>query len=59
MRVGRTYSGRLTIARDLVLFFWQRRLWWLIPLVSLLLIVGLLFVFAQSSAIAPFIYTLF
>jgi hypothetical protein len=59
MRVGRTYFGRLAIAKELVQFFWLRKLWWMIPLVSLLIIVGLLFVFAQSSAIAPFIYTLF
>jgi Family of unknown function (DUF5989) len=38
---------------------WERKLWWLIPMVTLLLALGLILVFAQSSAIAPFIYTLF
>jgi hypothetical protein len=32
---------------------------WLIPMVSVLLMLGLILIFAQSSAIAPFIYTLF
>ena len=32
---------------------------WLIPLVILLLILSLIIVFAGSSALSPFIYTLF
>jgi len=33
--------------------------WWLLPMVGALLLFGVLIVVAQSSAIAPFIYTLF
>jgi uncharacterized membrane protein len=51
--------GRFGIASELVRFFWERKLWWLMPMLVLLLICGLLILFAQSSAIAPFIYTLF
>lgn len=40
-------------------FLWKERLWWMIPMVLVLLVFGLLIVFAQSSPIAPFIYTLF
>lgn len=32
---------------------------WLIPLVIIFIIIGVLMVIAQGSAIAPFIYTLF
>jgi hypothetical protein len=43
--------------------FWQflkeRKKYWLLPIVIMLLLVGALFIFAQSSAVAPFIYTLF
>jgi len=46
-------------AGELLAFLWRRRLWWLIPLVSFILLFGTLLIFAQSSAIAPFIYTLF
>lgn len=35
-----------------------RKSWWLIPLVVVLLIVGALIVFGQSSALSPFIYAL-
>jgi hypothetical protein len=38
---------------------WQNKLWWLIPMVTLLLMFGLLLVFASASGIGPFIYTLF
>ncbi len=43
--------------------FWQflrvRKKWWLGPIVGMLLLLGLLLVLTQGSAIAPFIYTLF
>lgn len=50
---------RFGIARELLRFFWERKLWWLMPMLLLLLMFGFLMIFAQSSAIAPFIYTLF
>jgi hypothetical protein len=40
-------------------FLWQRKLWWLIPMVTVLLLLGLLLIFANASGVAPFIYTLF
>ena len=51
--------GRFGIASELLQFFWERKLWWLTPMILLLLVFGFLIIFAQSSAIAPFIYTLF
>jgi hypothetical protein len=40
-------------------FLWERKLWWMMPMVLTLLLFGLLILFAESSAVAPFIYTLF
>ena len=54
-----TTGRRLGIAGELLSFFAQRKRWWLVPVVMILLLVGVLVVLAQSSAIAPFIYTLF
>ena len=49
--------------RGLVIEMWgfmrERKKWWLLPLVVVLLVVGALLVFAQGSALAPFIYTIF
>ena len=50
---------RFGIAGELMSFLWQRKLWWLIPMVFVLLLFGGLMVTAQSSALGPFIYTLF
>ena len=36
-----------------------RKKWWLVPILVVLLLVGMLLVFAQGSALAPFIYTIF
>lgn len=51
--------NRLGIAGELLTFFWHHKWWWLTPMLVALLFVGALVIFAQSSAIAPFIYTLF
>jgi drug/metabolite transporter superfamily protein YnfA len=40
-------------------FLSQRKKYWLAPIVLILALFGLLLVFAQTSAVAPFIYTLF
>jgi len=50
---------RLGILGELLGFLWQRKLWWLIPMIVVLVLVGVLLIFAQGSAVAPFIYTLF
>ena len=40
-------------------FMKERTKWWLLPVIVVMVIVGGLLVFAQSSALAPFIYTIF
>ena len=39
--------------------FMKERKFWLAPIIFILLLIGLLLVFGGSSAVAPFIYTLF
>jgi hypothetical protein len=46
-------------AGELMRFLWARKLYWLIPMVMVLLLFGLFLVFAVTSGAAPFIYTLF
>ena len=55
----RAAGRRVGIMSELLGFLWERKLWWMIPMVSVLLLLGIIIVLAQSSAIAPFIYTLF
>ena len=44
--------------KELIHFLIERKKWWLAPILILLLIIGMIIIFA-NSAIAPFIYTLF
>jgi len=59
MRFTEEVTNRLGIAGELLAFFWGHKWWWLTPMILVLLLLGVLIIFAQSSAIAPFIYTLF
>jgi len=47
------------IVGELWAFMKIRKKWWLLPIIIVLLAVGALLVFAQGSALAPFIYTIF
>jgi len=45
--------------RDMFRFLTQRKKFWLLPVILVLLIMGGMLVLAQGSVLAPFIYTLF
>ncbi|MEC9339878.1 MAG: DUF5989 family protein [Pseudomonadota bacterium] len=49
----------LELLQDLWGFLRVRKKFWLAPIIVVLLLFGGLLVFAQGSAVAPFIYTLF
>lgn len=51
--------GRMSLARQLWAYMRVRRKWWLLPIIAVMLLVGALLIFAQGSALAPFIYTIF
>jgi hypothetical protein len=50
---------RMGVLGELLRFLWSRKLWWLIPMIIVLVLLVAALVFAQGSAVAPFIYTLF
>ena len=52
-------AGTKNLIAELWAFMRVRKKWWLAPIIIVLLIVGTLLVFAQTSALAPFIYTIF
>lgn len=55
----RVATRRFEIIGELLNFLVSNKRWWMIPMVVVLLVFGVLLILAQSSAIAPFIYTLF
>jgi drug/metabolite transporter superfamily protein YnfA len=51
--------GKLSLMAEIWLFLRQNKKLWLLPIILVLFVLGALLVFAQSSALAPFIYTIF
>ena len=49
----------MSLVLELFRFLGSRKKYWLIPLVVITLLFGALVVLTQSSAVAPFIYTVF
>ena len=48
----------MELLTDLWNFLKERKKWWLLPMIFMLLLVGIL-ILSSGSAVAPFIYTLF
>jgi len=59
MQLLDNFESRIGILGELLRFFSTNKWWWLTPLIVILTLFGLLIAFAQTSAVAPFIYTLF
>jgi len=51
--------GKLAVMWEFWAFLKYRKKWWLGPIVVVLVLLGALLVLTESSAVAPFIYTLF
>ena len=49
----------LDFLTDLWGFMRERKKFWLAPIIVVMILLGALIVFAQGSALAPFIYTIF
>ena len=59
MKLFQEWGNRLGIAGELLAFLWRSKLWWLTPLVGIIVLMGLLIGFGSASGVGPFIYTLF
>jgi len=51
--------SKFSLAGELWLYLRRNKKFWLLPIVIVLLLMGALLIFAQSSALAPFIYSIF
>jgi hypothetical protein len=59
MGILKTTGHRFGIAGELFSFFWNNKRWWITPILVTLCLFAVLLILAQSSAIAPFIYSFF
>ncbi len=57
--INLTKEIKMELLKDLWGYLKVRKKFWLLPLIIVLLLIGLLIVLSSSSAIAPFIYTIF
>ncbi len=51
--------SKMNMVGEMWVFMKVRKKWWLGPIILVMMLVGALLVFAQGSALAPFIYTIF
>jgi len=49
----------MSLMREMWAFMRERKKWWLLPVIVVMVVMGALLVFAQTSVLAPFIYTIF
>ena len=59
MRVFRELGDKLGIAGELFAFLWHQKMWWLMPVVFILVVLGLLIAVGSATGVGPFVYTLF
>lgn len=52
-------ATNMGVVGEFLKFLWARKIWWLIPMIVVLLAFALLLLAANASGVAPFIYTLF
>lgn len=59
MKHIKSFFGKLGLFGELLSYLWNQKLWWMIPMVLVLVTFGLLLIVAQGTAIIHFVYPLF
>ena len=59
MNVIRDLAIRFRVVTRLFRYFWDNKMWWLIPLVALLVVFGAVIVLGHATPLGPLIYTIF
>lgn len=49
----------LELIKDLGQFIWERKKWWLFPVIFAIVLIALLIMFGGSTVLTPFIYSIF
>ncbi len=55
----RKMGTNMGVVGEFLGFLWKRKMWWLIPMVVVLLFFALLMIFSVASGAGPLIYVLF
>ncbi len=51
--------GKMSLIKEIWLYLRQNKKYWLIPIIFILILMSVMLIVAQSSALAPFIYSIF
>ena len=52
-------TAKFVIGKELLAFLWRRKKLWMIPMVSVLLLLSIALIAGNTSGVTPFIYTFF
>ena len=55
----RSIYSRIMTMKEMILWLWRSKNWWLIPFIIILFLFGLLFAVGTSTPLGPLIYALF
>lgn len=55
----KSLAGKFVIIGGLFRYLWNNKMWWLTPLVAVLVILGAIIIIGQSTPLGAFIYTIF
>jgi len=50
---------KISALKELWAFVMERKKWWLLPVIVIFVLLGMLIVLTEGTAVAPFIYTMF
>lgn len=53
------FKDRFELLFELIGFLWQYKLWWMVPVIIVMVILTSVILFVQGTGLAPFIYPLF
>ena len=51
--------GKMSLINEIWLYLRENKKYWLIPIIFILILMSMLLVLTQGSALAPFIYSIF
>jgi hypothetical protein len=58
-KILKRIKSLVSLLKELWMFMRVKKKWWLAPLVLILVLMGMLIILTEGSALAPFIYALF
>jgi hypothetical protein len=59
MKIIKSLKSVFSLLGEFWMFMKIRKKWWLAPLVLILVLMGMIIILTEGSALAPFIYALF